>query len=731
MKKFLRIFLAFLLIVSLFPMFPVVPTIAAMEPIVNVKLVNYLGNKTEISIIPNGNYQIENTNIVLENKTQYKLKIEGSKIKVYKNNSVLGQFESIKITPLSPNNSLSINNRAYLGSFNFVKETIKEKTHIRPINSINIENYLRGVVPAEMPALWPKEAVKAQAVAARTYAMKNIGKTINDTISYQVYGGINSHHPNSDAAVKETEGLVLKYNGMLIDAVFSASNGGKTESNANAWNSAPVPYLTIKDDPFDTNITWNILLNKQQIDLSEKNLKNPDEWWNLTVEKDSTITSNIKTWLSNNKDLKKENIKIISVPKLSLTDPGSGGRVTKGSIIINYVEKNTRNKNNELLIQELKLENVPAATIRALVGNSVMKSYLVTNIEETSNTIFVAGRGYGHGVGLSQYGAKARAEAGHSFREILSFYYPGTNLVKEYDARVERLSGKDRYETNISILKELPDKSMDNMIVVTGQDYPDAITGGALSNSLNAAIVLVKNDNQVIQNAKNEINRLLKNKQTGTVYFIGGTGVISKSIEQSFKNSGFNVKRLSGADRTETAIEVAKKVNSSPTEVFLTYGYDFPDALSIAPAAAKHRTPILLNKGKNTLSKNVLDYLKSHGVKKVTIIGGTGVISNNIVKELETNQIKVSRISGKNRILTALEVAKIYYPNSTKASLANGYNFPDALSGGSFAFHQDMPVLLTHANSITLEVKNYLNGKEKVYLFGGKGVISVAIETNL
>lgn len=728
MKRLLKILLAVLLIVSLFPN---VTTNAAVEPIVNVKLVNYLGNKSEITIIPNGTYQIENTNIILDNGTLYNLKIEGSKIKLYKNSSLLGQFESIKITPLDANYSLTINNRAYLGSFNFIKETIKDKDYIRPINSINIENYLRGVVPAEMPALWPKEAVKSQAIAARTYAIKNIGKTINDTISYQVYGGINSHHPSSDAAIKETEGLVLKYNEKIIDAVFSASNGGKTESNANAWGGTQLPYFQIKDDIFDKNIKWSFSLDKQQIDLTNKNLVNPDEWWTSTTEKDATITSNIKTWLSNNGYSDKDNIKIVEIPKLTLTNPGSGGRVTKGSIIVKFVEKDIYNENNELLIQELKLENVSATTIRAMVGNRIMKSYLINNVSDNSTEITINGSGDGHGVGLSQYGAKARAEAGHSYRDILGFYYPGASIIKEYDPKIERLSGKDRYETNISILKKLPDKSLDNMIVVTGQNYPDAITGGALSKSQNAALVLVKNDSKVILNAINEINRLMKNKQTGTVYFVGGTGVISKSIEQTFKESGFNVKRLSGADRTETAIEVAKKVNSSPTEVFLAYGNDFPDALAIAPAAAKNQTPILLNKGKNTLSPNVLNYLKSNGVKKVTIIGGTGVISNNIVKELEANNIAVSRISGKNRILTALEVAKTYYPNSTKVSIANGYNFPDALSGGSFAFHQDMPVLLTHANGVTPEVKDYLKGKEKIYLFGGKGVITEKLENSL
>ena len=121
---------------------------------------------------------------------------------------------------------------------------------IRPINHIQMEEYLKGVVPFEMPALWEKEAVKAQTVAARSYALLRSGSIIDDTTNNQVYGGYIAP-PNADAAVEDRGPRFKRLGRKLVDGVFSASNGGKMESNANAWGSAPMDYYVVKDDPYD------------------------------------------------------------------------------------------------------------------------------------------------------------------------------------------------------------------------------------------------------------------------------------------------------------------------------------------------------------------------------------------------------------------------------------------------------------------------------------------------
>lgn len=120
-----------------------------------------------------------------------------------------------------------------------------EGGYLRPVNSIGMEDYLKGVVPAEMPALWHTEALKARTVTARTYAMGYLNKIIDDTQNYQVYGGYTWHTRTTDA-VNATEGKVVTYGGKPIGsgALFSSSNGGKTEAKKCMGN----PGIGLPDD---------------------------------------------------------------------------------------------------------------------------------------------------------------------------------------------------------------------------------------------------------------------------------------------------------------------------------------------------------------------------------------------------------------------------------------------------------------------------------------------------
>lgn len=257
MKKITASFLPFFLFINLF----ITGTSAeAVEPKVKVKLVNYLGNQTQLTIIPTGDYLVQGSNIKLISGKTYLLKYDSNKISLLEGNTLLLKNDSVNLIPLSDTNYLTINNRPYLGSFSFIPESSK---YVRPINEVYIEDYLKGVVPFEMMASWNKEALKAQAVAARTYALSYLNRVIDDTINYQVYAGY-SWNPSSTAAVDETKGEVLKSNGRLISAVFSASNGGKTESNVNVWGTAAVPYLTIKADPFDAKIPWKFTIKNNK-----------------------------------------------------------------------------------------------------------------------------------------------------------------------------------------------------------------------------------------------------------------------------------------------------------------------------------------------------------------------------------------------------------------------------------------------------------------------------------
>ncbi|WP_312097361.1 SpoIID/LytB domain-containing protein [Niallia sp.] len=430
MKKTLSLLLSLFLFISILPAFENQAYASGSEPQVHVMLKNYLGNKTQITITPSGTYQTDDGKNILTNTIEYTLKLEQSKLKLYKGNTIILESGSLTLTPSNPDDYLIINNRKYKGSFEFIMETLNGSNYIRPINTIGMEEYLKGVVPSEMPASWNIESLKAQAIAARTYSWNYGGKTITDTISHQVYGGLSGSHPNSDKAVEATTGQVLKYNNTLIDAVYSASNGGVMESAKNVWGN-DFAYLKNAADPYDTSYTWSFDVQKTQIDMKDKDLANPEVWWNKVSEKDSTIVANLKTWLKDN-GYKDKDIKIVSVPALSFNSPSTTKRVSTGSISIQFYVKDKKDKNGKLILQEINQTNVAASKVRAMIGLNYVKSYLVTKSASNTTTHSIAGSGYGHGVGLSQYGANNRANAGQKYTTILAFYYPGTQLITEY-----------------------------------------------------------------------------------------------------------------------------------------------------------------------------------------------------------------------------------------------------------------------------------------------------------
>ncbi|MDQ0974588.1 SpoIID/LytB domain protein [Neobacillus niacini] len=431
MKKLRTIFLIGILLLGLLPM-KMVAEASMVEPKLQVKLVNYLGNQTSISLRVSGSYSLDGTSTKLSSVKTYSVKAEQSKISLYDGSTKLITAEDVSITPENEKYTASINSREYHGSFNF----IVENGYVRPINNIYLEEYLKSVVPAEMYASWNKEALKVQAVAARTYAYYRLGKVINDTTSYQVYGGADMLHPNSTAAVLETAGEIVTYNGRAIDALFSASNGGMSESNYNEFGSPALPYFPIQRDDFDKKLAWETSIQKQQINLTGLDLKNPNLWWNSTSEKDSDFTAKIKSWLNQNGYSNKQ-IKIVNITNLSFYDKTESGRVQRGDLGFQFLVKDRLDSTGKLQLLNGDMTNVIADRIRSYIGTSVMRSTLITEVINTSSAFSFSGLGFGHGVGLSQHGANNRVNAGHRYHDILAFYYPGTKLVKQYELHQE------------------------------------------------------------------------------------------------------------------------------------------------------------------------------------------------------------------------------------------------------------------------------------------------------
>ncbi|MED5119483.1 SpoIID/LytB domain-containing protein [Priestia megaterium] len=409
---------------------------AETEPTVSVKLKNYLGNQSSIKIKPSQSYTIADSEVTLQANTEYEVKVAGSKVKLLHNQEVLGEFDSFTAKPSTYEAFLSINNRNYLGSVQFTNESSK---YVRPINTIPMEDYLKGVVPKEVYTSWHADALKSQAVAARTYALSYASKIIDDTTSFQVYGGYEWYNSTS-SAVDETFGKVLKYNGGLINSVFSSSNGGIIESDYNAWGKASHPYFQVKTDPYDPQTKWSLTVQKQQIDLSTKDLKNPNSWWSQTKEADEKIAGKIKAQMQTATQFKGKDIKIVGISKISLYQPTSGQRMSKGDISVTYVMKGEVDQDNKLAVKTWSRTGDKADNIRFMLDGIRFKSLMVTNQKADTQTITIEGKGNGHGVGLSQFGANGMAAQGKSYTDILNFYYPGVSLVSHYEDKYPEIT---------------------------------------------------------------------------------------------------------------------------------------------------------------------------------------------------------------------------------------------------------------------------------------------------
>lgn len=297
-------------------------------------------------------------------------------------------YDYIKLKHLSSSSKVIIKYGEKEHEFSGDFEIKNSRGEILPINIVSIEKYVKGVLPYEMAEYYPLEALKAQAVSARNYAISSIDKHKNenfdvcDKVHCQVYKGENGVSSKIQTAVSKTKGEVLKYNGNIVCAFFYASNGGYTESSKNVWNS-DYSYLVSKKDEFDT-YKWdkNKSYTKEQLDTMLKK----------------------RGYLSKNDKFK----------SIGNVVTNSSGRNSKIEIV--YVSSNGSEK-----IKTLSKE-------QPRIAFSLKSSMFTVTFNEKENKYIFTGKGYGHGVGMSQYGAKNRAEKGHTYKEILNFYYPNTSL---------------------------------------------------------------------------------------------------------------------------------------------------------------------------------------------------------------------------------------------------------------------------------------------------------------
>jgi stage II sporulation protein D len=314
-----------------------------------------------------------------------------------------------RISPNSKQNSIHLGNYSYYGDIWI--HTSSSNT-LCAVNHVDMETYLKGVVPAEISANWHLDALKAQAITARTFALKRAFAARQKSTAYfdvtddtycQVYLGTRQSQ-KTNQAVDETKNLVLIWNQQLITSPFHSCSGGMTESNANAWNSSPYPYLCSVESPGE--------------EIS------PHYSWYKNYTRENFIQE-LKKLL-----IEKCNIKANTIDKWEIQAFPDSHRVQFVNV---YADQNIYNitglqfqsyfglKSSWFGIYQDTPENLwkdPPPLLKSKLINSYQQSY-----------VYVYGKGWGHGVGLPQYGAQAAALRGEPFSVILTRYYRDVSIA--------------------------------------------------------------------------------------------------------------------------------------------------------------------------------------------------------------------------------------------------------------------------------------------------------------
>ena len=349
---------------------------------------------------------------------------------------------------------------------------------IQAVLTLPLETYLLGVVPYEMSDSFPLEALKAQAVCARTYALSKMNPDADwdvvDTTNDQVFRGINSEYKNTALAVGGTAGLVLTYRNKLITAWYSASNGGQTELPQHVWGGDNIPAcFDLTDDPWDLenpdSLTRSATLKKDGSNLSaaflrllREALKSEPEMRDFDLGDEAPFRVDALRDLQLTTPRYKEPSRLMTRLQVSFScsaalKPGhtrpqeDGGELDIRDLVGEEAPPTPATKpepaEGERLPEpagsfDITLELFPDVLNALALSISGANNELVSLSEDETSFTLTSAR-YGHGVGLSQRGAQYQAKKDNrSFEEILSFYYPGAKL-KQYSGESAPLPTPD------------------------------------------------------------------------------------------------------------------------------------------------------------------------------------------------------------------------------------------------------------------------------------------------
>jgi stage II sporulation protein D len=354
------------------------------DPRIRVKI---FPDAAVFTVVIKGDYAVKETNSdrILNYGKKFKAKVAG-----YKGGILLaGHYlaaSNVFIKPGNPEEPIEINGRRFKGGLQVIK---RDNGLLSLINYLGLEDYVKGISVRETSHYWPMEALKAEAVVFRTFALyraeqfKNKEWDVTDNVFSQVYGGVEAERFRITEAVDKTRGEVLNYDGKILPAFYHSTCAGATEDATVLWNIDLPPLKGVacgfcKDSP---HYSWKTTLSKDKI----------KELW------------------------EKQGQKIKKIKEVVIAGRDKSGRVI----------------NLDIVTDEKDIE-IAAKDFRNLIGPDIIKSTNFKIISNNGDLVF-EGQGWGHGVGLCQWGAYFMAKYGSDYLKILDYYYPGSNLTKLSD----------------------------------------------------------------------------------------------------------------------------------------------------------------------------------------------------------------------------------------------------------------------------------------------------------
>lgn len=677
----------------------------------NFKFENGIYNKSTIRYM----VKDEEGNIVNKSLKFNAIPIDKNQIGIYDVFSKDGYLDfktKDVVTPNKMNISLMSDDYDLVGSYSITEETCQKGFYIKSISTnektlspddIRPENSTTFTIPEDKKDIFVITVKKKPQAETNQYIGKKEivyvvkdekGNIVKDKLNFK----LTTEDDNVEAPHKSTllDGYyTIKIDGTdrnvsisLIDENYSLVGTYKYKERYNPNKGAIITSIEKSGKTVD-------LENKVR-DKDDKYIlsKEEKEYLVLVVKSKNEITPSSLTAISSTSSVDN---KLLSTRNESITTENSNINNKKDlskeqidNIPVKWVIDNDKSTENKLIYTGIvtlpeNIENPHGITAKAII-----------NIEKKSD------QGTDSSGGIS-----SDNKISSSNNQI---------LLNKKDKNIVSVSGIDRIETSLELSKKYY-KEADNVILVNGFNYPDALVSSSLSAKLKAPIILT-NGKQIPKSILDELKRL----KAKNIVIVGGLSSINQDIQEQMEKK-YSVKRLSGLDRYETAnaiFDYLKYLGADNTNVILSSGENYPDALSAGNISTVNFTPILLTK-KDAISENTRSRISSNEIKKVIIVGG-----NSSISDMATNGVNkdIVRLSGLDRYETSVKVAKYQYPSSNKVFVASGEVYADALSTNGVLGVEKSPLVLTMKNSISNSAKNYIEKSKEIVLIGGSNSIN-------